>query len=358
MIEASLLMRAGKQALAEKSYSPQVLDSTRMLRAASLLDVCAACCHIDGRDTTGLNRNELIRAGFSTTSLPTALSNVTGRILMDSYRESTASWRGFAKVLPAADFKPQVGVRPSFVGQLEQLAADGEIKHGTLGETAFPWRVDTFAKQLQLSRTDVVNDDLSFAQQTAPLMGKMAARSLNDLVWSAIMANAGSFFSSGNGNLLEAGSSFDLTSLGAAVSAMRKQRDANDNDIDIQPRVLAVPPELEVQARSILNSELIQAAEGDPTGNALRNIAELVVEPRLSNTAKFANASATAWFLFAGPTDAPVIVGFLEGQDRPTVEFFGMDHDINTLGIGWRVYHDFGVALGDFRAAVKATGAA
>jgi hypothetical protein len=210
---------------------------------------------------------------------------------------------------------------------------------------------------LGVTRTDVVNDDLSFVQQTAPLMGKAAARTLNDLVWSTIMANAGSFFSSGNGNLLEAGSAFGLTSLGAAVSAMRKQRDAQDNDIDIQPRVLAVPPELEVLARSTLNSELIQSAEGDPMGNALRNIAELVVESRLSNTAKFANADVDAWYLFAGPMDAPIVVGFLDGNENPTIEFFGLDHDVNTLGVSWRVYHDFGCALGDHRAAVKATGA-
>jgi hypothetical protein len=362
-IEASLLIRAGHQPLAEKSYSPQVLDSTRGLRAASLVDLCAHCAQHEGLDTGGMNRHELIRAAFSTTSLPTALSNVMGKVLMDSYKESTANWRGFVKVLPAADFKPQVGVRPSFVGQLLPIGADGEVKHGQLSESTYPWQIGTFAGQLQLSRQDIINDDLQFIQQTMPLMGKSAARSLNDLIWSTILANGASFFSSGHGNLLETGSVFGLTSLAAAVSAMRKQRDANNNDIDIMPAVLAVPPELEVAARSALNSELITATidSGDaasvPTGNALQNVAQLVVESRLSNTAKFANASTAGWYLFAGPLDAAVIVGFLDGNESPTIEFFGLDHDINTLGVGWRVYHDFGCALGDYRAAVSATGA-
>lgn len=361
-IEAALLIRAGKESLAEATLGPRVMESSRSLHNASLVDLCRAACEMNHMPTGGLGRTELIRAGLSTNSMSVALSNATGKTLLESYRESTGSWRGFARVMPAADFKPQVGIRPSFMGQLEIVGAGGEIEHGSLTESTYPWRIDTFAKQLQISRQDMINDDLGFINQTAPLMGKMAARAVNDLVWSTILANGGNFFASGNGNLLEAGSELSLGSVATAVAAMRKQRDADGNDIDILPRVLAVPPELEATARAIINSAEVQPGlmEGitAPTGNALRNIAELVVESRLSNSDKFANAAADGWYLFAGPMDASVIVGFLDGRENPTVEFFPMTHDINRLAIGWRVYHDFGCALGDHRAAVKATGEA
>ena len=39
-------------------------------------------------------------------------------------------------------------------------------------------------------------------------------------------------------------------------------------------------------------------------------------------------------------------------------EFFGLDADPNVLGVTWRVYWDFGVALGEYRAGVKSKGAA
>jgi len=248
-------------------------------------------------------------------------------------------------------------------GELEPVAKDGELKHGQLKEATYPWSISTFGKILKISRQDVVNDDLGFISETAPLFGKMAARGVSDLVWQTILANADSFFSTGKNNLLESGSNLSLTSLGQAVARMRSQRDADGNDIDIRPSVLAVPPELETTARSILNSEEIAAAiesgdtAGGPTGNALRNIAQLEVESRLSNADKFSGASATGWYLFGSPLDAPIVVGFLDGVEMPTIEFFGLEHDINTLGLGFRVYFDYGAALGDYRAAVAATGA-
>lgn len=360
-IEATLLIRAGREALAEKSYGPQVMESTRMIRARSLPDLCGLCCQMDGRETAGMNTSELIRAGFSTTSLPTALGNAMGKTLIDSYRESAATWRSFAKVMPAASFRPQTGLRPSAVGQLEELGAHGEIKHSQLLESTYPWHIGTFAKMLTVDRQAVINDDTSFISETPVLFGKMASRGVSDLVWGTILANAGSFFSSGHSNLLEAGSALTLTSLGLAISRMRSQRDANGNDIDILPAVLACPPELETLARSIINSALtssVSAAEIAPTGNALQNIVKLEVESRLSNTTKFSTASATGWYLFGTPLDAPLIVGFLDGVEAPTVEVFGFDHDVNTLALSFRVFFDYGAALGDFRAAVAATGAA
>ncbi|HPD31737.1 MAG TPA: hypothetical protein PLL20_17230, partial [Phycisphaerae bacterium] len=67
--------------------------------------------------------------------------------------------------------------------------------------------------------------------------------------------------------------------------------------------------------------------------------------------------SAKAWYLLADPDDLPVIeVAFLNGQQTPTVE--RADADFNVLGIQFRGYFDFGVALQDYRAGVKMKGEA
>ena len=50
-----------------------------------------------------------------------------------------------------------------------------------------------------------------------------------------------------------------------------------------------------------------------------------------------------------------MIVAFLDGREAPVVEFFGFDADPRMLTATWRVYQDYGAALGDFRAAQKAT---
>src|SRR5690606_41335036 len=138
----------------------------------------------------------------------------------------------------------------------------------------------------------IINDDLDFLQDVGPIFARHAMRTINDLVWGVVLANAGSFFSIGNGNLID--DALTLPGLSAAVAAMRKQRDADGNDLDIVPRVLAVCPELEAEARQLLNSQQVQRdqqADQQPTGNPLQSIAALEVESRLSNTQKFANAS-------------------------------------------------------------------
>ena len=112
-------------------------------------------------------------------------------------------------------------------------------------------------------------------------------------------------------------------------------------------------------ARQLLESEYVQRPEDVPTGNSLRRAVNLEVEPRLSNTVKFgSDASAKQWFLFALPGTVPMVVAFLNGKQTPTVEFFGLQQDVSRLAVSWRVYHDFGAALCDPRAAVKSKGEA
>ena len=140
---------------------------------------------------------------------------------------------------------------------------------------------------------------------------------------------------------------------------LRTQKDAEGNLLDLEPAVLLVCPELEQTALGLLNSTEVQrVATGDqqPTGNTHKDIALLSVEPRLSDVA-FAGNSATAWYLFSNPSNAAVVVGFLDGQETPVIESFGLDHDVNKLAYSFRVYHDFGCALADHRAVIKSKGA-
>ncbi len=357
VLAAAVLMHAGMPTLVESEYGEHTAQRAEDARLGSLMEFCKAALQMEGVEEPA-GRNEMIRAAFSTASLPVALGDAANKVLLNAYREAPASWAGFAKTVDANDFKDTNAIRPSWTGSVEQVPEDGELHHGSLSEAVTTFNVDTFGKILRVTRKMVINDDMGFLNDTAAAYGRMARRGLNDLVWSTIMANAGDFFHADNGNLLTgAGSALDAGSLGSAVSYMRAQRDAENNDLDITPAVLATPPELEVTARALLESAELQAAEGDPTGNALKGVAKLAVESRLSNTAKFSNASLTAWYLFAGPQDASVIVAFLRGQRTPTVEFFGLDHDVNTLGVSWRVYFDYGAALNDPRAAVKSDGA-
>jgi hypothetical protein len=69
----------------------------------------------------------------------------------------------------------------------------------------------------------------------------------------------------------------------------------------------------------------------------------------------YTGSSSAAWYLMADPNQLPTIeIAALNGRVEPTVET--ADADFSTLGIQMRGYSDVGVALVEYRAAVKADG--
>jgi phage head maturation protease len=358
VLEAAILALMHCEGLAEKHLGATAAQQARDLRATNLVDLCRAALLLDGKEGPH-GREAMIRAALSTYSLPVALGNAANKVLMEAYTESPASWRPFAAIKSANDFKAHTGVRPSGASDLVELAPGGEIKHGTINEATYGYRVDTFARMIGIDRRDIINDDLSLFDDTARSMGRAAMRSLSDLVYQVLLANAGgNFFTAGNANYeTGAATALSSTSLAKGIAMMLSQRDDEHRDLDIRPRILLVPPELQQTAKELLMSDFMQRANNDlPTGNALKNAVSLEVEPRLSNAARFDGTSAKAWYLFSGPADAALIVAFLQGQQSPTVEFFGLDSEPNKLAVSWRVYFDYGAALADHRAAYKAKG--
>lgn len=359
VIEAALLLHMGCESLAEQHLGANVAQQGRDLRTTNLVDLCRASLMADGKDVPH-SREAMIRAALSTYSLPLALGDAANKVLFEAYTETPATWRAFASVKSCKDFKEHTGVRPSQTGDLEEIPPGGEFKHGSISEALFKYAVDTFGKMLSIDRRDIVNDDLSLFDDTARSLGRSAMRSVSDFVYKTLLANAGAFFDAANGNYDEgAETELSATSLAVGIARMMAQRDDENRDLDIRARTLLVPPELQQTAKELLQSDFIQRASNDlPTGNALKNSVQLEVEPRLSNSERFSGTSAKAWYLFASPSDAALIVAFLQGKQSPTVEFFGLDADPNRLSATWRVFFDYGAALGDSRAAYRAKGAA
>jgi hypothetical protein len=359
VIEAALLMRAGMTAIAERAHGAAVMEAADRLGVAHTLDLCRFALEAERIDAPR-GREEMVRAALSTFTLPEALGGAASRVLLDGYAETPATWRAFCAIRSVPDFKGATAIKPSFTQPLEPVAPGGELKHGGVMETTAPFSIDTFGRMLSIDRRDLINDDLGVFDEAARAMGQAAMRKLSDLVYDTVLTNAGPFFSSGNANLLTGvDTALGVDSLELAIAAMLTQRDAEGNNLDIRPATLVVPPELQSTARAVLESEFITAPANAPTGNSMRKAVALEVEPRLSNAAKFgAKASLKAWYLFGAASASPVIAAFLNGRQVPTVEYFGLTQDANRLAATWRVYFDFGAALCDPRAAVRAKGEA
>ena len=129
--------------------------------------------------------------------------------------------------------------------------------------------------------------------------------------------------------------------------ASQKGVGANADYLDLRPQVLLVPIGLGGTAR------VINAAEYDPdTANKLQRpnvvrglFSDVVDTPRLSGTRRY---------LFADPANAPVLeVDFLDGNEQPYLEQkAGFEVD----GATFKVRHDYGVSVVDYRGAVTNAG--
>jgi len=280
--------------------------------------------------------------------------------MSETYMNTPASWRSWTGTKPVQSFRAHTGIRPYLLGGgFDEVLPGGEIKHTAAGEETYEIRAETYGKIFQIDRRDIINDDLGAFVELFAEIGRQAPRKIADLLYTAILANAGSYFGTANANFDDgADTALTVASLGLAVALLRKQKDANGKPIALTPAVILVPPELETAAASIVNSTTMQrdtTVDMQSTGNPWAGRLAVEVEPRLSDTDFHASASATAWYLLSGRSTPTAIIAYLNGRENPVVE--QIDAPANVLGISLRGYIDFGVALSDHRAGVLMAGA-
>lgn len=376
LLEAALALTRPLQH--EKYYSPELLQAAedlygRRLKLRQALFIAAQANGYTGSpyvDSSNLrevlhyawNPSLGIRAahGTSTLSLPNILSNVLNKELREGFQEQDQTWREIAIVRSVSDFKTVTSIRLLDNMEYEEVAPDGELKHGTVSEETYTRQARTYGKIFTLTRDKIINDDLGAFDDIRVRLGAGAARKLNTVFWSTFLNNS-TFFTTARGNYItgattaldEAG-----TGLQAGIVAFRKLKSPDGKRIGGMPTILLVPPELQFVAQRLYQSTTVDPGNGGAMGTANIHAGRYrpVVSDWLSDPA-FAGSSAKAWYLFRDPTIlAPVVVSFLDGVDTPTVE--AAEADFNKLGIQFRGYFDFGVDLAEYLAGIKSKGEA
>jgi hypothetical protein len=351
-IDADTLAAGGKDA--EKA-----VEAAAKFSGIGLKDTVRECVRASGAPVGVTMDDSLIRAAFSTVSLPGILSNVANKKLLAAYKAQPIIADKLCAKADLNDFKTAQRYRLTDVGDLVQVALDGEIKHGSLSEDGATNKLETYAKLFTLTRQMIYDDDLGAFLRVPAFMGARAARKVDQLFFARLVANptqadGKALFHADHGNYgTGTTSALQLSSLKTAVAAFRKQKDADNQPINVMPKFLVVPVDLEVAAEEIVNGlTVVIAGSTDaarPAYNALSRYGLTVVgSPYLS--------SATGWYLFADPAALPAFeIGYLRGKRTPTVERGNVDFD--KLGISWRVYFDVGVREQEHRGVYFAKGA-
>ena len=134
----------------------------------------------------------------------------------------------------------------------------------------------------------------------------------------------------------------------------------------VMPDRLLTGPALETPADNLFQgANIVVEALGstsssrsvEPNMNAHRQKYRPIVSPYLgAPLADRATFTDTGWYLLPDPAGgyAVIQVGYLRGQRTPVIE--RGETNFNTLGISFRSYYDFGVALHDYRCGVFSAG--
>ncbi len=377
-----LLMRGGRyrdttpvEVSAQSTRESAWLRSTRPLDGANefaglrLAQIAAMCVRRRGVNTDGMSEMRLwdalvnqrsIAPAHSSADFTSILSAVSGKALRMGYVESPRTFLPLARRVTVNDFKPRQVHTLSTAPDLEKIGANGEIKYGTLGESAQTYRISTYAKALGLTREAFINDDTGAFERLAQMFGASAARLESDIVWGLRTAEqvidaTGQILYHGTHNNTGTGA-LSVANLSAGYAKMATQRAPTLPDgtlgaiLNIMPRFLVVPAALyatAVQFTASLTPNTQAAINPFAQGGQMPLIP--IAEPRL-------DAHSTAeWYLDAEPGAYDTQeIAYLAGQEGVYLEQrIGFERD----GFEWRARHDFGASWIDFRGTYRSTGA-
>ena len=324
------------------------------LRGYSMIEMARESLRRESGSTVNFGDNmELARAAINSTStFPAIMSNLANKSVMVGFNEAETTYQIWAGKGSNRDFKEAARVALSEAGNLELVPEGGQFKQDSFGEASARTKVATYGKLFSLTRQAIINDDLGLFSKIATKYGSAAKRLVNKMVYAQLTGNVKmqdnvALFDSKHGNVAGTGEALSVKAIAKAITAMRRQKGiTGEATLNITPKYLVVPPELEMTAYQIVNSTA--AVDGVNSG---------VANPYKGRFIVVADAELTdpdAWYLVADATQHDTIeVTYLNGVETPRLETRqGFDVD----GIEYKVAFDCGVSALDFRGLYKNAG--
>lgn len=307
-------------------------DATNEFRGLTLRELARDSLHRAGVGTTALSPLDMIGMAFTyghgTGDFPYILEATARKAMLKGWEENDETFRVWTGTGTLTDFKIHSRVDLGLAPNLAVVPEGAEYKYITISDRKETAQLATYGRLFAITRQAIINDDLGAFTRIPQRMGRAAIRTIGNLVYYNII-NANPTMGDGTA-LFEATTHKNYTASGtaptaAAVSAgralMAKQVDPDaiaDGGLNIRPKYMLVPPEIEDTARVLAASEF-DPSKTQRTPNPVRGTFEVVSEARLSNTSQ--SGSTTAWYLAADPMMHDTVeVLYLDGQQQPFLE--------------------------------------
>lgn len=342
-VKAALLARTGlEKAEGDNRYNGYTL---RELARASLVD----------RGVSGIPGNPLGMVGMafthSTSDFGGILADVANKSMLKGWDNSPETFQQWTKKGSLPDFK--TGVRAGLDGfpSLRQVRPGAEYKYATTSDRSEPIALATYGELFSIDRQAIINDDMSALTSIPLKMGAAASRTIGDLVYAVLLSNAKmgdnkALFDASHNNLLKVELGF--AGLSAARKAMRTQTNSAGAVLNIPPRFLLVPVELEDKATQLIRSTSVPDAQNSGVYNPYNDALTVITEARLDAE------STKAWYMLSGQGEDTIEVAYLDGLEAPYLE---QQQGFTVDGVTFKVRIDAGVAPLDWRGMVKSEGA-
>lgn len=324
------------------------------LRGLTLRELARDCLVRAGQNARGFAL-EMVGRALTSSDFPYLLEDSARKSLAAGYETAAETWPVWCATGSVSDFKTHSKARASETEDLDEIQEHGEYKYGDMDESREQYQIATYGKMLSISRQAIINDDLGALTGIPGKHGEAVARKIGDIAYAVVTANGAMgdgvalFHAASHGNLASSGAVPSITTLAAAVKAMKLQKDIKElRRLNIRPQFFLAPVALEGSCEQLFRSTL-EGTQSKPnmvnpySGDYFTR----VYEPRLDDD------SATAWYL-AGPQGKTITVYFLEGNQSPYLE---TRQGWNVDGVEFKVRIDAGAMAEDWRALYKNGGA-
>ncbi|SEG15021.1 ClpP-like prohead protease/major capsid protein fusion protein [Marinobacterium lutimaris] len=328
-------------------------DASNPMAGYTLYELARNALQMNGINAYGMGKLEIVGAAFthSTSDFGNLLSAVANKAMLKGYDEAAETFERWTSVGELPDFKATTRVDLGAFPDLQKVDEGAEYKEGTINDRGETVQLATYGSLFSITRQAIINDDLGAFTRIPQKMGRAARRTIGNLVYAILnsnpnMADGKTLFHADHNNLGSA-AAISTASVDALRALMRKQK-LGDAHLNITPAYMLVPVEKEGLAIQTIQSEFEvgAAAKANTAPNYVRNIAEVIADPRLTGT---------AWHLAANPEMFDTIeVQYLDGIQTPTLE---QQNGWNIDGVEFKVRMDAGVKALDYRGLAKNPGA-
>jgi hypothetical protein len=339
-------------------------DYGNHLRGCRVLDVAAAMCEQAGVPNSEEAARRMLRinaqAFFSTSDFPSVLAGVIQQALLAGWESGPHTYERFCGFVDVRSYRPEQRVVVGGLGLLSKTQENGEIRAGEIPGYAMKVSADAYGAGFGITSQALIDNDLSKVISVAKTIGRAAAATLDSAVFGILNANTtmvdgGATFNTtstdtagGHANLAASGSSLSSTSVAAGKAVMRRQKAPDgDRPLNIRPRYLLVPAELEEAAW-----DTVGLPQG--FGESGSDVERYLIEAGRVEPISTPFLSGTPWYLAASPDVAPLInIALLHGQATPTL---ASKYNFRSAGVDFIARFDFGAAPADWRGGYSDPG--